>query len=250
MTPYEHLRRLLLPVLPVLHGRAHRDLRRLLVERRSSGVGSDRLSLLDVGGRNSPYTVGLPARVTIVDLPRTSELQGRLHLGLSEELTERLRRRRSNVERVVLEDMTRSTLPGASFAGAVAVEVIEHVADDDAFVAQVSRVVEPGGFAYLTTPNGEWVKNEPPYFNPDHLRHYTRAELADLLGRHFDEVEVVYAVRTGRARSRGLRPFTPRRPLRLLGTCLANLQSHWQSRGLDEVPRRTAHLVAVARRRP
>ncbi|MCG8460390.1 MAG: hypothetical protein MI919_29260, partial [Holophagales bacterium] len=111
-----------------------------------------------------------------------------------------------------------------------------------------ARVLRPGGWIYLTTPNGDWVKNEPPHYNPDHLRHYRRRELEALLERHFDEVVVVYAVKTGRHRVRGLRSFEMRRPAALAVTLFSNVISHLESRGLDQTPRRTAHLVAIARK--
>lgn len=243
MTPYEILRTLAIPVFPALQGRVRRDLERLA----RRGPAGEPCRLLDVGGRSSPYTTGLPARITLLDVPRESEIQENLALGLDRRLLERVRRRRSNIERVVIEDMWRTTLDDGSFDGAVAVEVIEHVPDDRTFVEQMARVVRPGGWVYLTTPNGDWVKLEDTH-NPDHLRHYTRDQLARLMGEVFDEVRVVYGIRTGKARWRGLRPFNPRRPIQLAATLGSNLISHWQSRGLDEVPRRTAHLIAVARK--
>lgn len=249
MTPYELLRTLAIPILPVLQGRIHGDLKRLLrAGSRGSPKGDELPAVLDIGGRSSPYTSGLGARITLLDLPRETPLQEDLQLGMSQRILERLERRRSNIERVLIEDMCRSSLPDAVFDGAVAVEVLEHVPEDDRFVGQVARILRPGGWAYFTTPNGEWVKNEPPNYNPDHLRHYTRAQLQDLLGRHFDQVHVVYAVKTGVHRRRGLYSFELRRPVRLVVGMVSNLVNHWQSRGLDETPRRTAHLVAIARK--
>jgi 2-polyprenyl-3-methyl-5-hydroxy-6-metoxy-1,4-benzoquinol methylase len=63
---------------------------------------------------------------------------------------------------VVLEDMTECTLPSESFDGVVCVEVIEHVTQDHLLVEQIARVLKPGGWLYLTTPNGDYVCNEPP----------------------------------------------------------------------------------------
>lgn len=241
MKPYEVAWLLARPILPVLHGRVRRDLERL-----TSRTAGRPISLLDVGGRKSPYTIGLPALVTILDLPRQSELQESLNLGVSAGIQRAIRHRRSNVTRVVLEDMTRCSLPSESFDGVVSVEVIEHVEQDEAFVAQAARVLRRGGWLYLTTPNGDYVRNEPPNYNPDHRRHYTREGLRDLLRRYFGKIAVTYGIRTGSSRARGLRSLSPRHPLRAAGSMLGNLRSHWESRGLDEMPRRTANLFAVA----
>jgi ubiquinone/menaquinone biosynthesis C-methylase UbiE len=48
-----------------------------------------------------------------------------------------------------------ATLPfaDASFDLAVAIEVIEHVADKPGLIAQIFRVLRPGGRVFLTTPN-------------------------------------------------------------------------------------------------
>jgi SAM-dependent methyltransferase len=157
-----------------------------------------------------------------------------------------LRKTRSNVTGLVLEDMTRCSLPSNSFDGVVCVEVIEHVHRDDLFISQIDRVLKPGGWLYLTTPNGDYIKNEPPDYNPDHWRHYTRAGLRQLLETAFPRVRVVYGVKTGKWRHRGLRSISPRNPFRAVVTMTANLVSHVQSRGLDGQPRRTAHLFATA----
>lgn len=250
MTLYEFLRTLAIPVLPVLHGRAHADLRRLIRRAEVNGDGGGRRSepprLLDIGGRSSPYTTCLKARITLLDLPRESEVQEDLALGINQQVLANVRRRRSNIDQVILEDMCQTTLSDGSFDAAVAVEVLEHVPDDSRFLEQIARVVRPGGWFYMTTPNGEWVKHEETD-NPDHLRHYTRAQLAELLKEHFVDVRVVYGVRTGKQRWRGLKPFSLRRPGRLLLGMASNVINHWQSRGLDDTPQRTAHLIAVGR---
>ena len=243
MTLFEILRTSAIPVFPVLHGRAHGDLRRLI---RSIDAAKP-LSMLDVGGRSSPYSTGLNARITLMDLPRESEVQEHLKLGFNERILEQVQRRRSNIDRVLIEDMCKTTLPDAGFDIAAAVEVLEHVPDDRAFLHQMARVLKPGGWAYLTTPNGEWVKHDPEN-NPDHLRHYTREWLAGLLEECFDEVHVVYGIKTGKHRWRGLRSFDFKSPGQLAVTMGSNLINHWESRNLDEVPQRTANLIAWARK--
>jgi SAM-dependent methyltransferase len=241
LTGYEALRLLAAPAFPAFDHRVRRDVRRLA----RSTAGRPRV--LDVGARTSPFTVGLPVQVTVLDLPRETEVQRSLSLGVTDEMAAQLRRRRSNIERIVLEDMTRCREPDASYDGVLAVEVLEHVHDPDAFVGQVRRVVRDDGWAYLTTPNGEYVRNEGPDHNPDHHHLYSRAELVALLGAHFGEVRVEYGIRTGRHRWEGQRLSAASNPWQRGRAAWANVRNRVESRGVADQPRRTANLFAVCR---
>jgi 2-polyprenyl-6-hydroxyphenyl methylase/3-demethylubiquinone-9 3-methyltransferase len=44
-------------------------------------------------------------------------------------------------------------------------EIIEHVAHPDQFLRNISTLVKPGGHIILTTPNGEYFKNNLPRFS-------------------------------------------------------------------------------------
>lgn len=233
------------PFLPVIYGKVRGDVSRLIRQATARPA-----QVLDVGGRKSPYTVGLQAAITVLDLPRESDVQESLNLGVNESLLAELQRRRSNIATVTLQDMTQTTLPDVSFDGVVCVEVIEHVADYDRFVEQIARVLRPGGWLYMTTPNGDYIKNEPPYYNPDHVRLYQREELDTLLKQYFERVTVVWGAKTGPYRHRGLRSMSPRQPLRMLSTMANNVVSHIESRGLEAQPYRTAHLFATAFKSP
>lgn len=236
LTPFEIARVAAEPTLPNLYRRARSELKRL------TRPGSQ---LLDIGGRRSPYTVGLPASITVFDRPRESAVQHALGLGIDDDVLAKLKRRRSNIEAVVFGDMTDCQLPSDSYDGVIAVEVIEHVADDESFVHHMARVLRPGGWAYLTTPNGDFIANT----NPDHVRHYKRHELAALLSRHFEESRVCYGVATTENWRRGLRSFDVRHPLTLVSTMLSNVMNHRESRGIDDRASQTAHLFAIARKR-
>lgn len=204
MTAYERIYSILEPATEV-HFRKVRRLLRSLIGNRPD------FRLLDVGGRKSQYTIGLPCGVWVVDLPSRSELQQSLGLGLTADMVARLYRYRSNIREVRLEDFTRSTLPDSSFDGVVSVEVIEHVEDDGAFIRQIRRVLRAGGFALLTTPNGETVENR----NPDHKRHYSRRELLERLSAEFSDVDVFYGVRQGLLHRWSQPLWTSLRPLDL-----------------------------------
>lgn len=199
VTPYEIARRAVAPFMPALEG----EVAALLAEAVPRGA-----TLLDVGGRKSPYTIGLPASVTVSELPRESEHQHQHNLGLDDAGVAALRRTRSNVAGVVFDDMSCSALGAASFDAAVAVEVIEHVDDDEGFVRNLARVVRPGGPVVLTTPNGD----ARPVHGADHRRHYRRDQLIKLVTPYFDVVFVRYAVAMTDNRLVGMQPFSPRRP--------------------------------------
>lgn len=62
---------------------------------------------------------------------------------------------------------------GGTWDGVVCSEVIEHVPDDRSFVADLWRIVAPGGRLAVTTPR-------IPVVDPGHLRLYTEAALVCL----------------------------------------------------------------------
>lgn len=235
MKPFELTYLAAQPFLPPLHGLVRRRLLRL--------AAAGHRSFLDVGGRKSHYTIGVP-EVTVTDLPRDTELQAQLDLGIDESISQQTRRRRSNVKAVLYDDMTDSWLADDSYDVVVAVEVLEHVAEDEQFVAEVARVLRPGGVFLMTTPNGDYVENH----NPDHKRHYRRIELRRLLERHFAQADVRYAIPGGRWRKLGLRSWSVRRPLRTLLSMTGNVVNRVQSvrPGTADRAEGTFHLIAEA----
>lgn len=84
-------------------------------------------------------------------------------------------------------------LEDASFDVVWAGDTIEHVADTAGWLSEVRRVLRPGGLLLLSTPaHGPWTllgvalsrRAFRAHFDPrsDHLRFYSRASLAELLG--------------------------------------------------------------------
>lgn len=241
MTTFEATYLCLEPFLLPLHRQLRRQVKGL------TQVLPQRPALLDVGGRKSPYTIAVPADVTIIDLPREREVQHALNLGLLPEQLEKLCARRSNVRRILLQDMTQNSLPDASFDVVVAVEVLEHVEADRLFVRQVARVLKPGGYFLMTTPNGDYVPNH----NPDHKRHYTRAQLRALLAAELAEVAVEYAVRDGRFYTWGLRSWSLSKPVQTAQAMLGNFLNFIASSAVavKEQAHGTQHLTACARKK-
>lgn len=237
-TRHELVRSGLEPLLPPLYKTVRR---KLLAESR----GLERpFRILDVGGRKSPYTIGVPGRVTIIDLPRESEVQHSLNLGINNAIVEQVKKRRSNIEEFVFGDMTCSDMPSDSFDMVVSVEVLEHVEEDAKFVSEVCRVLKPNGRFIMTTPNGDFVENR----NPDHKRHYKRRELVELLSKSFESVDVQYAVAGGTYRKLGLRSWSARRPLWTLASAVGNIVNSIQSSrsGIEAQSVGTHHLIATA----
>lgn len=179
MTGFETLYAVLRPFEHPLHQRVHRTLRDLKPQR-----------LLDVGGRRSNYTIGIPAEVWISDIPREKDIQKQLDLGATDAMKDAVLSRRSNVKRYVYDDMSDTKLPADTFDAVNATEVLEHVDEDAKFVANVARVLKPGGVFVMTTPNGDF--RPIPY--PDHKRHYRAVDLEALLRRSFRDVRVEYRV--------------------------------------------------------
>ena len=241
MKPFEVAYLCVEPLLPPL-GKEVR--KRLLTLSRSTPRD---FSILDVGGRKSHYTVGLPAQITVTDLPRQSEIQKKLTLGINDEIVDQTMVRRSNIKEVLFDDMTCSSLPNERFDCVVSVEVLEHVERDTAFVDEVYRVLRNDGVFLMTTPNGDFVKNT----NPDHKRHYSRQQLMDVLSSSFEEVNVEYAIRGGKFRRWGLKSWSPKRPGVTVLSMFANVVNTLESRGesIKSQASGTHHLIATAFKR-
>jgi ubiquinone/menaquinone biosynthesis C-methylase UbiE len=75
----------------------------------------------------------------------------------------------------------------------ISFETIEHVDDDEGFLAEAVRVLRPGGLMLLSTPNrqvldpGTSINDRP--FNRYHIREYVREELEAKLRSRFTSVE-------------------------------------------------------------
>lgn len=241
MTTYEFMRLLTFPIMPVHLQTVRKDIKQLV----TSSKHVDHLSILDVGGRKSPYTIGVPASVTVLDVPQEEGPKKELNLGFTDNLLRTIQNKRSNIKDLVIQDMTESTLLDNSYDAVVCIEVIEHVEADDKFVENISKVIRKGGWAYFTTPNGDFIKNEGPGKNPDHVRHYTKNELQSLLEKYFDKVDVHYAVKTGRYRVLGLKSYSLRNPMQTMHSICSNLVNRIQSKGVEQESQGTAHLVAI-----
>jgi SAM-dependent methyltransferase len=127
-------------------------------------------------------------------------------LELSPALAEQLRDR--GIDDVREHDLASGPLPfeDGTFAAVFAGEIIEHLVDTGAFVAELQRVLAPGGVAVITTPNLASLENRvrllfgryprwsewelpvdgaaAPFHDQGHVRSYTARTLRGQLAVH------------------------------------------------------------------
>jgi GT2 family glycosyltransferase/ubiquinone/menaquinone biosynthesis C-methylase UbiE/glycosyltransferase involved in cell wall biosynthesis len=82
-------------------------------------------------------------------------------------------------------DATRMQLPDACVDAVVSFETLEHLQDQEAFLAEIRRVLRPGGLLLISTPDRHVYSapGQPP--NRYHVLELTPPEFSRLLGRHF-----------------------------------------------------------------
>ena len=72
-----------------------------------------------------------------------------------------------------------------AFDAVVAFEMVEHVGDQEAVLAEVERVLAPDGLLIVSTPERRAYSDATGYVNPFHTRELTREEFTTLLQRRF-----------------------------------------------------------------
>lgn len=95
-------------------------------------------------------------------------------------------RARASGARFVCGELERLPFAGGRADRVTSFQVLEHFDDPTGHLVEIARILRPGGVALLSTPNRLESDGENPY----HLREYTAQELADVLLRHFEQVEV------------------------------------------------------------
>jgi len=86
----------------------------------------------------------------------------------------------------VRADLLHPPLAPASFELILSYQVIEHLEDPTPYLRGLSGALAPGGLAILTTPNILMSDGVNPY----HVHEYRADELAGVLRRHFEDVEM------------------------------------------------------------
>ncbi|MBI4198900.1 MAG: class I SAM-dependent methyltransferase [Chloroflexi bacterium] len=97
----------------------------------------------------------------------------------------------------VAMDVTRLAFPAGTFDLVVSIEVFEHIADSEAFLVELHRVLRPGGHVVLSTPNAQlerWQSRRDGWANAFHVNLTDPAALRAALARQFQGV-VLYGLR-------------------------------------------------------
>jgi SAM-dependent methyltransferase len=72
-----------------------------------------------------------------------------------------------------------------SFDAVVAFEMIEHVVEHERVLAEIARVLAPGGFLVMSTPERRAYSEDRDFVNPHHERELTQEEFTALLRSRF-----------------------------------------------------------------
>jgi SAM-dependent methyltransferase len=90
----------------------------------------------------------------------------------------------------LVADMRALPLPAASFESVLSVQSLEHVPDPERVVAEVRRVLAPGGTAVFVTPNRLTFGPPDEIVDPYHFVEFDEAALRALCAARFESVEL------------------------------------------------------------
>ena len=150
-------------------------------------------TVLDAGcgvGYGTAHVAQLAQRVVGVDVSDEAISYAREHYAAP------------NIEFLVA-DVLGLPFDAHTFDTACSFEIVEHVPDAERFVAELARVLKPGGRLVLSTPRAEDPTVRPD--NPFHEREFDADELRRLLTSSFSSVVLFGQRRIETARHRTLR---------------------------------------------
>ncbi len=145
--------------------------------------------VLDLGcgaGRHAFGALRRGARVTALD---TSESELREVAGMCAAMAAQGEVPAAGRAAAVAGDATAMPFADGCFDAVIAAEVLEHIGADQAALAEIARVLRPGGIAAITVPAWLpericWRLSDDYHGNPGgHVRIFTRRELAAKLAR-------------------------------------------------------------------
>jgi SAM-dependent methyltransferase len=88
-------------------------------------------------------------------------------------------------------DCTRLPFADGSFDRVVSFETLEHLEAQDALLAEFRRVLDPGGFVVLSSPDKAVYSDQQGFENAFHVRELYREELEALVAKHFPAYHVL-----------------------------------------------------------
>ena len=138
-------------------------------------AGSDVLDVASGEGYGSALLGQVAKSVIGVDLDA-----GSVRFANSHYISERVSFRRADATALPIED--------ASVDVVVSFETIEHLADHAAFLAEIRRVLRPGGVLVISSPDHAVYSEEASHENPFHVKELRRAEFLALMRENFPQV--------------------------------------------------------------
>ena len=84
---------------------------------------------------------------------------------------------------------TQIPIADASMDVVVSFETIEHLAEHEAFLREIKRVLKPGGLLVMSSPDRDVYSNGGPTRNPFHMKELDKAEFHTLLQTYFSHAE-------------------------------------------------------------
>ena len=91
---------------------------------------------------------------------------------------------------VIRADGCRLPFRNAVFSAVVAFDVLEHIQDDDTFLASITRVLAPGGRLWLSTPAKNW-RLSPGFLMPRAMRSWGHQRVG------YDPIELIKRLPSG-----------------------------------------------------
>lgn len=82
-------------------------------------------------------------------------------------------------------------MPDAAVDAVTSFETLEHLAAHDDMLAEIRRVLRPGGLLIISTPDREEYSARSHYKNPHHVRELDAREFRALLDAHFKNVALL-----------------------------------------------------------